>query len=86
MVVVISTIPIKTVSAECGIWTSQPQIVTILHDKNTLSRKKIESCTNETAKKDVCKMISKHNIVNVFMHKDIPLSNQEHGIYRMTPP
>ncbi len=49
-------------------------------------RKKIESCTNETAKKDVCKMFSKHNIVNAFMHKDVPLSDQEHGIYRMTPP
>jgi hypothetical protein len=48
--------------------------------------KKIESCTNETAKKDVCKMFSKHNIVNAFMHKVVPLSNQEHGIYSMTPP
>jgi hypothetical protein len=31
-------------------------------------------------------MFSKHNIVNTFMHKDVPLSNQEHGIYSMTPP
>jgi hypothetical protein len=46
----------------------------------------IEACTNESAKRDVCKEFSKHNIVNAFMHEDLPLSDQLHGIYRMTPP
>ncbi len=41
---------------------------------------------NESAKREVCKKISKHNIVNAFMHEDLPLSNQVHGIYHMTPP
>jgi hypothetical protein len=27
-----------------------------------------------------------HNIVNAFMHEDLPLSDQIYGIYRMTPP
>jgi hypothetical protein len=31
-------------------------------------------------------MFSKHNIVNAFMHKDVPLSDQEHRKYCMTPP
>ncbi len=46
----------------------------------------IEACTNESAKRDVCKEFSKHNIANAFMHEDLPLSNQLHGIYCMTPP
>jgi hypothetical protein len=46
----------------------------------------IEACTNESAKRDVCKEFSKQNIVNAFMHEDLPLSNQLHGIYPMTPP
>jgi hypothetical protein len=45
-----------------------------------------EACTNESAKRDVCKEFSKHNIVNAFMHEDLPLSNQIHGIHCMTPP
>ncbi len=45
----------------------------------------IEACTNESAKRDVCDEFSKHNIVNAFMHEDLPLSNQLHGIYCMTP-
>jgi hypothetical protein len=46
----------------------------------------IEARTNESAKRDVCKEFSKHNIVNAFMHEDLPLSDQKHGIYCMTPP
>ncbi len=46
----------------------------------------IEACTNESAKREVCKEFSKHNIVNAFMHEDLPISNQLHGIYCMTPP
>ena len=46
----------------------------------------IEACMNESAKRDVCKEFSKHNIVNAFMHEDLPLSDQIHGIYCMTPP
>jgi hypothetical protein len=46
----------------------------------------IEACTNESAKRDVCKEFSKHNILNAFMHEDLPLSDQLHGIYCMTPP
>jgi hypothetical protein len=46
----------------------------------------IEACSNESAKRDVCKEFSKHNIVNAFMHEDLPLSNQLHGMYCMTPP
>jgi hypothetical protein len=46
----------------------------------------IEACTNESAKRDICKEFSKHNIVNAFMHEDLPLSDQLHGIYCMTPP
>jgi hypothetical protein len=45
----------------------------------------IEACTNESAKRDVCKEFSMHNIVNAFMHEDLPLFNQLHGIYCMTP-
>ncbi len=41
---------------------------------------------NESAKRDVCEEFSKHNIVNAFMHEDLPLSNQIHDIYCMTPP
>ncbi len=39
MEVVISTICIKTVIAECGIWTSPPQIVSISHDKIILPKR-----------------------------------------------
>jgi hypothetical protein len=46
----------------------------------------IEACTNESAKRDVYKEFSKHNIVNAFMHEDLPLSDQLHGIYPMTLP
>jgi hypothetical protein len=46
----------------------------------------IEACTHESAKRDVCKEFSKQNIVNAFMHEDLPLSDQLHGIYCMTPP
>jgi hypothetical protein len=46
----------------------------------------IEACTNESAKIDVCKEYSKHNIVSACMHEDLPLSDQIHGIYCMTPP
>jgi hypothetical protein len=46
----------------------------------------IEACTNESAKRDACKKISKHNIVNAFMHEDLSLSDQIHGISCMTPP
>ncbi len=46
----------------------------------------IEACTNESAKRDVCKEFSKRNIVNAFMHEDLPLSDQIHGIYPMTTP
>jgi hypothetical protein len=46
----------------------------------------IEACTNESAKSYVFKEFSKNNIVNAFMHEDLPLSDQLHGIYRMTPP
>jgi hypothetical protein len=46
----------------------------------------IEACTNESAKREVCKEFSKHNIVNAFMHEDVQLSDQLHGIYCMTPP
>ncbi len=45
----------------------------------------IDSCTTETAKKDVCKSFSKHHIINAFMDKTLPLSNLLHGIYCMTP-
>jgi hypothetical protein len=45
----------------------------------------IKACTNESAKRDVCKEFSKHNIVNAFMHEDLPLSSQLHGIHCMTP-
>jgi hypothetical protein len=38
MEVVISTICIKTVIAECGIWTSPTQIVSISHNKNILPK------------------------------------------------
>jgi len=31
-------------------------------------------------------MFFKHNIVNAFMHDDVPLSDQLHGMYCMTPP
>jgi hypothetical protein len=41
---------------------------------------------NESARRDVCKEFSKHNIVNAFMHEDLLLSDQIHGIYCMTPP
>ncbi len=46
----------------------------------------IEACMNESAKRDVCKEFSKNNIVNAFMHEDLPLFDQTHGIYRMAPP
>ena len=46
----------------------------------------IQHCTNESSKKDVCKLFSKHNIVNAFMGNDLPLSDQKHGIFCMTPP
>jgi hypothetical protein len=46
----------------------------------------IEACTNESAKRDVCKEFSKHNIVNVCMHEDLSLFDQLHGIYHMTSP
>ncbi len=39
MEVVISTVHIKTVIAECGIWTSPPQIVSISHNKNNLPKR-----------------------------------------------
>jgi hypothetical protein len=46
----------------------------------------IQHCTNESSKKDVCKLFSKHNIVYAFMDNNLPLSNQKHGIFCMTPP
>jgi hypothetical protein len=46
----------------------------------------IDSCTTETAKKEVCKLFSKHHIINAFMDKALLLSNLLHGIYCMTPP
>ena len=46
----------------------------------------IQHCTNESSKKDVCKLFSKHNIVNAFMDNNLPLSDQKHGIFCMTPP
>jgi hypothetical protein len=46
----------------------------------------IQHCTNESSKKDVCKLFSKHNIVNAFMNNNLPLSDQKHGIFCMTPP
>jgi hypothetical protein len=45
-----------------------------------------DSCTTETAKKDVWKLFSKHHTINAFMDKTLPLSNLLHGIYCMTPP
>ncbi len=41
---------------------------------------------NVSAKGYVCKEFSKHNTLNAFMHEDLPLSDQIHGIYHMTPP
>jgi hypothetical protein len=55
--------------------------------QNDLAQKiQIEACTNESSKRDNCKEFSKHNMVNAFMHEDVLLSNQFHGIYCMTPP
>jgi hypothetical protein len=45
----------------------------------------IQHCTNESSKKDVCKLFSKHNMVNAFMDNDLPLSDQKHGIFHMSP-
>ena len=45
------------------------------------------SLTTNSAKKDVDKSwSSKHDIDNVFMHPHLPLSDQIHGVFRMTPP
>jgi hypothetical protein len=44
------------------------------------------SLTTNSAKKDVDKSWSKHDIDNVFMHPHLPLSDQIHGVFRMTPP
>jgi hypothetical protein len=46
----------------------------------------IEASANESAMRDVYKEFSKHNIMNAFMHEDLPLSDQLHGIHHMTPP
>jgi hypothetical protein len=47
----------------------------------------ISNCKKtETEKHDVKKLFSKHNIDNAFMDIDLPLSDQSHGIFRMTPP
>jgi hypothetical protein len=41
--------------------------------------------STNAAKKDVDKSWSKHDIDNAFMHPDLPLSDQIHGVFRMTP-
>ena len=44
------------------------------------------SLSPNAAKKDVDKSWSKDDIVNAFMHPHLPLSDQIHGVFRMTPP
>ncbi len=46
----------------------------------------IQNCTNKASKKNVCELFSKHNIANAFMDDALPLSDQKHGIFQMTPP
>ncbi len=60
--------------------------LSVYHTTRIFAQKiQIEACTNESAKRDVHKEFSKHNIVNAFMHEDLTLSDQIHGIYCLTP-
>ncbi len=50
------------------------------------SKSSRSSMSTNAAKKNVDKSWSKHDIDNAFIHPNLPLSDQIHGIFCMTPP
>ncbi len=65
---------------------ANPRCVYHTHQDYYKQKSMIQHCLNEPSKKDVCKLFPKHNNVNAFMDNDLPLSDQKHGIFCMTPP
>ena len=63
-----------------------PQCRYITHEDIMSAKRSSESASSKTGKEAPFKAISKHNIDNAFMRKGVPLSDQIHGIYRMSPP
>jgi hypothetical protein len=74
---------------KCRMWDidkPNPNCQYITHKDYFSQKSLIGHCTTESSKRDVCKENSKHNIDNTFMDEDLPLSDQIHGIFQMTPP
>ena len=65
---------------------SNPQCKYVTQESMQAIKRRRLNATSKTKAEDVDKEVSKHNVRRIFDNEDMPLSDEVHGIYGMTPP